>query len=148
MTSSWCDPFNQMLQGCFAGTVTVAFDCFGCGHTAQLLQKYKRENTLHVKHANIVFDHLANSRNTAAIIIQENICNSIHVYGILFHRYSKCLISYKSRLLMMTSSNENIFRVTGPLCGKFTCPRWIPRTKASDAELWCFLWSATEKAVQ
>ena len=23
-------------------------------------------------------------------------------------------------------------------------PRWIPRTKASDAELWCFLWSESE----
>ena len=23
--------------------------------------------------------------------------------------------------------------------------RWIPHTKASDAELWCFLWSAPEK---
>ena len=23
-------------------------------------------------------------------------------------------------------------------------PRWIPRTKASDAELWCLLWSAPE----
>ena len=22
--------------------------------------------------------------------------------------------------------------------------RWIPNTKASDAELWCFLWSASE----
>ena len=43
---------------------------------------------------------------------------------------------------MMTSSNANIFRVTGPLCGEFTGHRWIPRTKASDAELWCFLWSA------
>ena len=43
---------------------------------------------------------------------------------------------------MMTSSNGNIFCVTGPLCGEFTGPRWIPRTKASDAELWCFLWSA------
>ena len=43
---------------------------------------------------------------------------------------------------MMTSSNANIFSVTGPLCGEFTGPRWIPRTKASDAELWCFLWSA------
>ena len=43
---------------------------------------------------------------------------------------------------MMTSSNGNIFRVTGHLCGEFTGPRWIPHTKASDAELWCFLWSA------
>ena len=40
---------------------------------------------------------------------------------------------------MMTSSNGNIFRVTGHLCGEFTGLRWIPRTKASDAELWCFL---------
>ena len=45
---------------------------------------------------------------------------------------------------MMTSLNGNIFRVTGHLCGEFTDDRWIPRTKASDAELWCFLWSAPE----
>ena len=29
---------------------------------------------------------------------------------------------------MMTSSNRNIFRVTGPLCGEFIGHRWIPRT--------------------
>ena len=51
---------------------------------------------------------------------------------------------------MMTSSNgkkkkkKDIikwehFRVTGPLCREFTGHRWIPLTKASDAELWCFL---------
>ena len=40
--------------------------------------------------------------------------------------------------VMMTSSNGNIFRVTGHLCGEFTGHRWIPRTKASDAELWWF----------
>ena len=47
-------------------------------------------------------------------------------------------------VLMITSSNGNIIRVTGHLCGELTGPRWIPRTKASDAELWCFLWSAPE----
>ena len=31
-------------------------------------------------------------------------------------------------LHMMTSSNGNPFRVTGPLCGEFTGHRWIPRT--------------------
>ena len=31
---------------------------------------------------------------------------------------------------MMTSSNRNIFRITGPLCGEFTGHRWIPLTKA------------------
>ena len=45
---------------------------------------------------------------------------------------------------LMTSSNEKQFRVTGHLCGEFTGPRWISRTKASDAGLWCFLWSASE----
>ena len=42
---------------------------------------------------------------------------------------------------MMSSSNGNMFRVTGPLCGQFTGHRWIPRTNARFAELWCFLWS-------
>ena len=40
------------------------------------------------------------------------------------------------------SSNGNIFCITGPLCGELTGPLWIPLTKASDAELSCFLWSA------
>ena len=36
--------------------------------------------------------------------------------------------------IMVTSSNGNIFRVTGPLSKEFTGYRWIPNTKASDAE--------------
>ena len=44
-------------------------------------------------------------------------------------------------LCMMTSLNGNNFRVTVPLSGEFAGHRWIPLTKASDAELWCFLWS-------
>ena len=41
---------------------------------------------------------------------------------------------------MMTSSNGNIFRVTGPLCGELT-----GHPSQSDAGLWCFLWSAPEQ---
>ena len=41
--------------------------------------------------------------------------------------------SYISEVTMMTSSNGNIFRVTGPLCGEFPGHRWIPLTKARDA---------------
>ena len=47
---------------------------------------------------------------------------------------------------MMTSSKENIFRVTGYLRGESTGHRWIPLTKASDAELWFF--SAPEQKVE
>ena len=47
----------------------------------------------------------------------------------------------------MTSSNGNIFRVTGPLWGESIDDRWIPLTKASDVELWCFL-SMPEQTVE
>ena len=48
----------------------------------------------------------------------------------------------------MTSSNGNTFRVTGPLWEESTGHRWIPLTKASNAEFWCFLWSALEQTVE
>ena len=48
---------------------------------------------------------------------------------------------------IMTSSNVNIFRVTGNLWGESIGRRWIPLTKASDADLWCFLLSAPEQAI-
>ena len=50
--------------------------------------------------------------------------------------------------IMMRSSNGIFFRGTGLLCGEFTGHRWIPRTKASEAELWCFLWSAPEPTIE
>ena len=73
--------------------------------------------------------------------------SSIHPGFQLSHHYSRLWIGDrggccgdKYSLYMMTSSNGNIFRVTGLLCGEFTGPRWILRSKASDAELSCFLW--------
>ena len=39
---------------------------------------------------------------------------------------------------MMTSSNGNILRVTGPLWGESIGHQWIPLTKTTDAELWFF----------
>ena len=49
---------------------------------------------------------------------------------------------------MITSSNGNIFRVTGPLCGEFIGHRWIPLTKAIVAELRYFLWFVPEQMVE
>ena len=49
-----------------------------------------------------------------------------------FQYFPQCFLHF-----MMTSSKGNIFHVTGHLCGEFTGDRWIPRTKASDAELSC-----------
>ena len=52
--------------------------------------------------------------------------------------------SWQLCLGMMTSSSGNIVGATGSLCGEFTGQRWFPCTKACDAELRCFLWSAPE----
>ena len=65
---------------------------------------------------------------------------------LVFCKWKKPIInrstSFTKGQFIMTSSNGNIFRVNGHLCREFTGHRWIPRTKASNAELWCFLWSA------
>ena len=53
--------------------------------------------------------------------------------------------NHPSMAFMMTSSNGNIIRIIGHLCGDFTGHRWIPLTKASDSELWCSFSSAPEK---
>ena len=62
----------------------------------------------------------------------------------VLYKYGTPLKSMGPLYVTMTSSNGNIFRVTGHLCGECTGPRRIPRTKASDTKLWCFLWSASE----
>ena len=53
-------------------------------------------------------------------------------------RSTNAQIIYGWKNVMMTSSNVDIFRVTGPLWGELTGDRWILLTKANDAELWCF----------
>ena len=44
----------------------------------------------------------------------------------------------KSKVVMMTSWNGNIFRASGTLSREFTGDRWIPLTKSSDADLTVF----------
>ena len=48
-------------------------------------------------------------------------------------------------IFMMTSSNGNIFRVTGSLCGEFTGPGEFPTQRTSNAWLWYFLWSTSKR---
>ena len=58
-----------------------------------------------------------------------------HLYPITLY----CLHNSFRFGCMMMSSNGSLFRDTGPLCGEFTGHRWIPLTKACDAELWSFI---------
>ena len=59
---------------------------------------------------------------------------------IMVRLYQRIYAPSAAIIFMMTSSNGIIFRVTGHLCREFTGPC----TKASDTELWCFLWFASE----
>ena len=54
------------------------------------------------------------------------------------------LVPINAKRCIITSSNRNIFSVTGPLYGEFTGHRRIPRIEVSGAELRYFLWSAPE----
>ena len=58
-----------------------------------------------------------------------------------FYTPFKCEIQITAGV--MTSSNGNFFHITDPLRGESAGHRWIPFIKASDAELWRFLWCAT-----
>ena len=55
------------------------------------------------------------------------------------------MMIYKGNNNMMTPSNGNIFRVTGPWWWESTGDRWIPLSKASDAELWCVFYLRLNK---
>ena len=107
----------------------------------------------------VIFTHLACryllvdfKRTKISLFIMRNkpllpsyMCEWSNAYSIYQVMYHFCLAgngvanAFSSSQAMMTSSNGKQFPVTGPLCWKFTGYRWIPRAKASDAELWCFL---------
>ena len=72
----------------------------------------------------------------------ENSKISVYTWESAWHMMKYVYAHYC--IYIMTSSNGNIFHVTSLQSREFTGHRWIPYTKASDAELWCFLWSAPE----
>ena len=98
----------------------------------------------------IVIHKLIKFHRYRSAIVSENLVRFFH----LPHRCMPLNMSITfvppsiQALYMMTSSNGNILRAAGLLCGEFTGHRWIPRTKASDAKLWCFLWSAPEPTAE
>ena len=54
-------------------------------------------------------------------------------------KYRQYFVTYLWLLTIMTSSNGNIFCVTGHLCGDFTGHRWIPAQRPV-----MFFWSSPE----
>ena len=66
----------------------------------------------------------------------QTVC--IHLFHDLTLNNVRWLILLISRRLMMTWLNGNIFALLALSVGNPTGHRWIPLTKASDAELWWF----------
>ena len=83
---------------------------------------------------------------SAPIILTRTYFYRVVAYYFIFITGIKRILVYSLLLaFMVTSSNGNIYAfIIDPLCREFTGHRWIPRTKASDAEPWCFLWSAPQ----
>ena len=109
---------------------------------------YTRLNTPVYVYAHIHtgrYTSMFNSSLTLSLFVQPTSSRRrLRNSGLVPNRRQTTAITSGVRLTMMTSSNENIFRVTGHLYREFTGHRWVPRTKASNAELWCFLWSAPD----
>ena len=61
------------------------------------------------------------------ILKSSFIHRNFRLFFILTHNFHG-IHAVKYWFNMITSSNGNIFRVTGPLCGEFAGHRWIPRT--------------------
>ena len=77
------------------------------------------------------------------LFINDYNLKEMHLNGI---RKAREVLTQGNR--MMTSSNENIFCVTDLLWGESACQRWIPLKKASNAELWYFLWCVLEQTAE
>ena len=72
-----------------------------------------------------------------------------YVFLALTHRYGWIIKPPKNFQYNNTHDDEwNYFRRYWPFVRGTTGHWWIPLTKASDAVLWCFLWSAPEQTVK
>ena len=120
---------GEMKNCCntFYSDYIYIFECFAVCHAFAFVWIYHAKNNPLQKPPEWSYSKWI-SHNEAFLIYSNN--------------HTKAIININ--IYMMTSPNGNIFRVTGHLCGEFTGPRRITRTKASDAELWCFLWSVPE----
>ena len=72
------------------------------------------------------------------VFISETFCQRVMILKRIYDGQWKEYFALNTYYSMVTSSNVNIFFVTGHLCGEFTGLRWFPHTKASDAELRSF----------
>ena len=80
---------------------------------------------------------------------QDSLCyhvTEVLAYCLGIHRWRH--LEYQLRAMFITCRlgiHDDVIKWKHfPRNWPFVRSRWIPHTKASDAELWCFLWSASE----
>ena len=87
--------------------------------------------------------------NIWVIILKASVPSSwYHVLKRDYQTFVQQDLKFVLPTLIMTSPNGNIFCIAGPFWGESTGHQRIPLTKASKAELWCFLWSAPEQTIE
>ena len=91
---------------------------------------------LQVRFTMVIMHHIGESLmwatgRMAAVILVTSRCQAISNHhadstAALLSRFSHYNLHHTYFVIMMTSSNGNIFRVTGPLWGESTGHRWLP----------------------
>ena len=77
------------------------------------------------------------------VMVSPLISDITDYYFIYIYKFA-CLHTKYSFRILQVHEHGNVFC---SLWGEYICHRWIPRTEASNAELWCFVWSAAEVTV-
>ena len=77
-----------------------------------------------------------------------DLCLSCTNLSIYLYMYLKKILCIEIGPRLFTSTLKNVKTLWCHQIEKFSSHRWIPLTKASDGELWCFLWSAPEQTVE
>ena len=94
-----------------------------------------------------------------AVIIQENAFEHVVCKSAAIWPQPQCVNMYDLKLILnmphgsfwiwsqpLRGDHDDVIKWKHfPRYWEFTGPQWIPPTKASDAELWRFLWSAPNK---
>ena len=143
-----------LLRFPFGTTVTILFKVL-----CALLRKHSSW-LIDFAHAASYFKHLVHPH-----IIRRSMSSEVSFYCHIYYNIGIAAMIYASVYEWMKilskkiRKHENLFGLDDvikwkhfprywPFVRAIHRTRWIPNTKASDAELWCFLWSASKQTVE
>ena len=138
----WVNEPNWTSSTLFA--YSFGFDCDTTGYCRTDRVQFRLAHYQLIRHIN-------NRRFTMQFDESSTNIDNVHTYQLT----TKSSKTFHLQILFVGNvqhydviKNGNIFRVTGSLWREFTDDRCVPLTKATDAELWCFLWSAPKERVE